>query len=198
VFEPPHCIEKKKKQNSTQRGGIHLLVTSKNRNSTRRGGINLLVALKKMGRVAPSPSCILSEGGGWGCDWTGPSVLHFERGRGLEVVGRKMVPPPSRALSEGGGWRWLGRRRPSVSLFEGIGWLELGRPLHLTFRAREGVGGGWKENGPPPSHALSEGGGWRWLGRRWASVSLFEGIGVVGTWKTPPSRVSSEGGERVG
>ena len=147
MFEPPHCIEKKKKQNSTRRGGIHLLVTLKNRNSTRRGGINLLVALKKMGRVAPSPS-----------------ILHFEQGRGLEVVGRKMVPPPSRALSEGGGWRWLGRRWPSVSLFKGIG-----------------VVGTWKT---PPSHVSSEGGGQRWLEGKWSPpVSCFErgrGMEVVG------------------
>ena len=35
---------------------------------------------------------------------------------------------------------------------------------------------------PPLSRTLSEGGGWRWLGvgKRRSSVSLFEGIRVVG------------------
>jgi len=135
--------------------------------------------IKKDGENHPPPSCILSERGEWGCGWkeTGPSISRFERGRGLEVVGRKMVPPPSRALSESGGWRWLERRWPSVSLFEGIGVVGTWKTPPSRRRGLEVVG---RKMVPPPSHALSKGGGWRWLGRRRPSISLFEGIGVVG------------------
>jgi len=59
-------------------------------------------------------------------------------------------------------------------------WLERDRPFHLTFRVREGVGGGWKENGPPSVSHFERGRGMEVVGKRRSSVSLFEGIRVVG------------------
>ncbi len=78
-------------------------------------------------------------------------------------------------------------------------------PLHLTFRAREGVkvvdereeGGVSTEETPPPSHVSSEGGDGGVLveGTPPPPYVSSEGGWLVGGKETPPSRISSKGGD---
>ena len=96
------------------------------------------------------------------------------------MVGRKMVPPPSRALSEGRGWRWWEGDSPPSRVSRKSGWLELARPLRLAFQARERVGGGWKENGPPSVSRFERGRGMEVVGKETTLRLAFRGDRVVG------------------
>jgi len=54
-------------------------------------------------------------------------------------------------------------------------WLERDRPFRLAFRAREVVGGGWKENGPPSVSRFERGWGMEVVGKETALRLAFRG-----------------------